>query len=284
MSHGMRRRRAYEKIFRYTCLGLSMLGFFVLAVLLWYILKDGLPWLSINFFKNYPSRHAEQAGIYAAIWGSLWLMLLTAVISIPLGVATAFYLEEYMPNNRFSDIVQINIATLAGMPSIVYGLLGLAIFVRAMGLGRSLLAGALTLSLLILPVIVISAQGAIRAVPRTLRDAAYALGARKYQVILGQVLPAATPGIMTGIILALSRAMGETAPLVLIGALSYVAFTPKNLMDGFTSLPVQVFNWAARPSEDFHGVAAAGIIVLMVFLFIMNSIAIMIRNRSQRYR
>lgn len=284
MSHGMRRRRAYEKIFRYTCLSLSLLGFFVLAVLLWYILKDGLPWLSINFFKNYPSRHAEQAGIYAAIWGSLWLMLLTAIISIPLGVATAFYLEEYMPNNRFSDIVQINIATLAGMPSIVYGLLGLAIFVRAMGLGRSLLAGALTLSLLILPVIVISAQGAIRAVPRTLRDAAYALGARKYQVILGQVLPAATPGIMTGIILALSRAMGETAPLVLIGALSYVAFTPKNLMDGFTSLPVQVFNWAARPSEDFHGVAAAGIIVLMVFLFIMNSIAIMIRNRSQRYR
>lgn len=283
MSKGMRRRRAYEKIFRYLCFGLSVFGFFVLAVLLWYILKDGLPWLSTNFFTNFPSRHAKEAGIYAAIWGSFWLMLLTAIFAIPVGVATAFYLEEYMPSNRFSDIVQINIATLAGMPSIVYGLLGLAIFVRYMNLGRSLLAGALTLSLLILPVIVISAQGAIRAVPRTLRDAAYALGARKWQVILGQVLPAASPGIMTGIILALSRAMGETAPLVLIGALSYVAFTPKSLMDSFTSLPVQVFNWAGRPSADFHGVAAAGIIVLMIFLFCMNSIAIMIRNRSQRY-
>lgn len=283
MSHGMRRRRHLEKLFRILCLVFSMFGFFILAVLLWYILKDGLPWLSINFIKNYPSRHADQAGIYAAIWGSFWLMLLTALIAIPIGVATAFYLEEYMPSNKFSDIVQINIATLAGMPSIVYGLLGLAIFVRYMNLGRSLLSGALTLSLLILPVIVISSQGAIRSVPRTLRDAAYALGARKWQVILGQVLPAASPGIMTGIILALSRAMGETAPLVLIGALSYVAFTPKSLMDSFTSLPVQVFNWAGRPSEDFHGVAAAGIIVLMIFLFCMNSIAIMIRNRSQRY-
>lgn len=283
MIRDMRRRRVYEKIFRYLCFGLSALGFFILAVLLWYILKDGLPWLSVNFFTNFPSRHAKEAGIYAAMWGSFWLMLLTAVISIPIGVATAFYLEEYMPNNRFSDVVQINIATLAGMPSIVYGLLGLAIFVRYMNLGRSLIAGALTLSLLILPVIIISAQGAIRAVPRTLRDAAYALGARKWQVILGQVLPAASPGIMTGIILALSRAMGETAPLVLIGALSYIAFTPKSLMDSFTSLPVQVFSWAGRPSEDFHGIAAAGIIVLMVFLFCMNSIAIMIRNRSQRY-
>ncbi|MEK6556394.1 MAG: phosphate ABC transporter permease PstA [Bdellovibrionota bacterium] len=233
---------------------------------------------------NFPSRKATQAGIYAAIWGSVWIMCLTALISVPVGIATAFYLEEYMPEGKFSDLVQVNIATLAGMPSIIYGLVGLTVFVRAFGMGKSVLAGALTLSLLILPVIVISAQGAIRAVPRTLRDAAYALGARKWQVTLGQVLPAAASGIMTGIILALSRAMGETAPLILIGALSYVAFVPESMNDSFTVLPVQIFNWAGRPSADFHGLAAAGIIVLMVFLFILNLVAIVIRERAQRYK
>ena len=280
----MRRRRWIERIFRWTCFSLSFIGIAVLATLVFFILKDGLPWLTPHFLTNFPSRRASQAGIYAAIWGSFWIMILTALISVPIGIATAFYLEEYMPQGKFSDLVQVNIATLAGMPSIIYGLLGLAIFVRALGMGKSLLAGALTLSLLILPVIVISAQGAIRAVPRTLRDAAYALGARKWQVTLGQVLPAAAPGIMTGIILALSRAMGETAPLILIGALSYVAFVPEGINDSFTVLPVQIFNWAGRPSEDFHGIAAAGIIVLMVFLLVLNLAAIVIREKAQRYK
>jgi phosphate transport system permease protein len=280
----LRRRRIIEKIFRVACFILSFVGISVLAILLYTILRDGLPWLSSHFLTNFPSRKASQAGIYAAIWGSFWIMLLTALISVPIGIATAFYLEEYMPEGKFSDLVQVNIATLAGMPSIIYGLVGLTVFVRSFGMGKSVLAGALTLSLLILPVIVISAQGAIRAVPRTLRDAAYALGARKWQVTLGQVLPAAAPGIMTGIILALSRAMGETAPLILIGALSYVAFVPESINDSFTVLPVQIFNWAGRPSPDFHGIAAAGIIVLMVFLFFLNLIAIVIRERAQRYK
>ncbi len=263
---------------------MAFLGIAVLAILLYTILREGLPWLAPHFLTNFPSRKATQAGIYAAIWGSVWIMCLTALISVPVGIATAFYLEEYMPEGKFSDLVQVNIATLAGMPSIIYGLVGLTVFVRAFGMGKSVLAGALTLSLLILPVIVISAQGAIRAVPRTLRDAAYALGARKWQVTLGQVLPAAASGIMTGIILALSRAMGETAPLILIGALSYVAFVPESMNDSFTVLPVQIFNWAGRPSADFHGLAAAGIIVLMVFLFILNLVAIVIRERAQRYK
>lgn len=278
----IKRRRFYEKFFRIICFVLAWTGVAVLSVLLYTIVRDGWPWLSKHFFTNFPSRFPHKAGIYVAIWGSVWTMLLTAFFSIPLGVATAFYLEEYMKKNRFYEIVNVNIATLAGMPSIVYGLLGLAIFVRFFGFGKSLLAGSLTLSLLVLPVIIIAAQGAIRAVPRTLRDAAYALGARKWQVTLGQVLPAALPGIMTGIILALSRAMGETAPLILIGALSYVAFVPEDIMDSFTALPVQIFNWIGRPQAAFHGLAAAAIIVLVVFLFLLNSVAIMIRNKGSK--
>jgi len=279
-----RRRHRQDLIFRYMATALSWMAVLLLSVLLFSILRDGWHTLKPHFFTSFPSRVPGQAGIYAALHGSFWVMLLTAGISIPIGVSTAVYLEEYAPRSRWSDLVQINIATLAGMPSIVYGLLGLALFVRYLGFDRSILAGALTMSLLVLPTIIIAAQGAIRAVPVSLREAAYGLGARRYQVVFGQVVPAAIPGIMTGIILALSRAMGESAPLILIGALSYVAFTPKSIMDPFTVLPVQIFNWAGRPQPAFHEIAAGAIIVLIVFLFALNLTAVIIRNRFQRYK
>ena len=211
-------------------------------------------------------------------------MLLTALFSIPVGVATAICLEEYLPKNKWTYFLQINISNLAGMPSIIYGLLGLAIFVRFFAFDRSILSGSLTLALLILPVIIVASQGAIRAVPMTLREAAYALGVYKWQTLFGQVLPAALPGIMTGVILALSRAIGETAPLIIVGALSYVAFVPESMMDPFTVLPIQIYNWAGRPQEAFHELAAGGIIVLLGLLLSMNTVAVMIRNKFQRYR
>lgn len=280
----MNARKAREKIFRGMAFGFSWFSVFILLVLIGSILSEGIHVLKPHFFTNFPSRFPEQAGISAAIIGSIWIMSLTALISIPIGVTTALYLEEYAPQNRLSDLVQINIATLAGMPSIVYGLLALTFFVRFLNLDRSILSGALCMSLLVLPTIIIASQGAIRAVPHTLRDAAYALGARRYQVVFGQVLPAAVPGIMTGIILAISRAMGEAAPLILLGALSYVAFLPESWRDSFTVLPVQIFNWAGRPQPAFHELAAGAIIVLIVFLFALNLGAIIIRNRFQRYK
>lgn len=278
------KRRLFERAFRIYCALFSILAVSVLFILLGSILHDGWSVLKPHFFTSFPSRMPSKAGIYAAIWGSVWVMLATAIISIPLGVLTAVYLEEYAPRRKWVSFVQMNIATLAGLPSIVYGLLGLAVFVRYMQLERSVISGALTMSLLVLPTIIISTQGVIRAVPITLREAAYALGARRYQVVFGQVLPAAVPGIMTGIILAMSRAMGESAPLILIGALSYVAFLPESPMDSFTVLPVQIFNWAGRPQPEFHSIAAGAIIVLIVFLFIMNLGAVIIRNRFQRYK
>jgi phosphate transport system permease protein len=280
----MMSRRQREKLFRGLSVGFAWLSVAVLIVLLGAILKDGWSVLKPHFFTNFPSRFPEKAGIYAPIVGSFWVIGLTALISIPIGVSTALYLEEYAPRNRFFDIVQINISTLAGMPSIVYGLLGLSVFVRFFNFERSILSGALCMSLLVLPTIIIAAQGAIRAVPQSLRDAAFALGAYRYQVVFGQVLPAAMPGIMTGIILAISRAMGESAPLILIGALSYIAFLPKSIMDSFTVLPVQIFNWAGRPQQEFHELAAGAIIVLIALLFLLNLTAVIIRNRFQRYK
>lgn len=277
-------RRQREKAFRFIAFALSWFSVFVLVLLLGSIVVDGWRTIQPHFFINFPSRFPSKAGIYAALVGSFWVISLTALISIPVGVFTALYLEEYAKKCFWSDLVQVNIATLAGMPSIVYGLLGLALFVRWMGFDRSILSGALCMSLLVLPTIIIAAQGAIRAVPQTLRDAAFALGARRYQVVLGQVLPASLPGIMTGVILAISRAMGESAPLILIGALSYVAFLPSSIMDSFTVLPVQIFNWAGRPQPEFHSIAAGASLVLIVFLFALNFSAVIIRNRFQRYK
>lgn len=280
----LKKRKAKEKLFRWCAFSFSWISVIILIVLLGSILNDGLHVLKPHFFTNFPSRFPTKAGIYAPMVGSLWVMLLTAVISIPIGVSTALFLEEYAPKNKLSDLIQVNIATLAGMPSIVYGLLALAAFSRLFKFGNSILSAGLCMSLLVLPTIIIASQGAIRAVPNSLREAAYALGVRRYQAVFGQVLPAAVPGIMTGIILAMSRAMGESAPLILLGALSYVAFLPASIMDSFTVLPVQIFNWAGRPQPEFHDIAAGAIIVLIFFLFALNFTAVIIRNRFQRYK
>jgi phosphate transport system permease protein len=264
-------------IFAYTALG-------VLAVLVIDVFLDALPRLNIRFLTSYPSRIAENSGILPALVGSLWVGSLTALISFPLGVLTGVYMEEYAKRNIFTEILDINISNLAGVPSIIYGLLGLEVFVRFMGLGRSIIAGALTLSLLVLPIIVISTREAIRAVPEIIREASYALGATKWQTVFYQVLPAAMPGILTGFILAISRALGESAPLITIGALTFIAFLPESIFDPFTVLPIQIFNWISRPQREFASNAAAGIIVLLILVFSLNFIAIYLRAKYEKLR
>lgn len=260
-----------------TCFSLLVLG-----VLIYRILSEGLPYLSLDFITNFASRMPERAGIWAALLGTIWVMAVTAPVSFILGVGTAIYLEEYARKNAFTKFVQINISNLAGVPSIVFGLLGLTIFVRLLGLGSSVLAGGLTMSLLILPVIVVASQEAIRTVPREIREASFGMGATKWQTIRRIVFPAALPGILTGTILALSRAVGETAPLLVLGALAYVAFVPENIFSQFTVLPIQLYNWTSRPQEEFHMIAASGIIILLIILLIMNSIAVLIRNKFHK--
>jgi phosphate transport system permease protein len=258
-----------------------VLAIAVLAVLLVDMTREGIGRLSWDFINSFPSRKPEQAGIKAALFGTLWLMGLTAAFAVPIGIGAALYLEEYASRNWLNRIIQTNIANLAGVPSIVYGILGLALFVRTMSLGRSVLAGSLTMALLVLPIVIIASQEALRAVPKSLREAAYGVGASRWQVVFHQVLPAAMPGILTGIILALSRAIGEAAPLIMIGALAFVPFVPHSPMDSFTVLPIQIFNWASRPQAAFGKDAAAAIIVLLVVLLSMNAIAIILRNRFQ---
>jgi len=276
-----RRRRVKGVVFAWLCGAATLVGVAALAVLLVDVLVDGLGRLDVRFLTSFASRLPERAGIKAALAGSVWILGLTAVISFPVSVAAAIYLEEYAPRGWVTRSIQTNIANLAGVPSIVYGLLGLALFVRALGLQRSVISGALTLSLLIMPVIIMAAQEAIRAVPRTIREAAYGLGATRWQVVRYQVLPMAVPGIMTGTILALSRAVGETAPLIMVGAAGFVAFTPRGLTDQFTVLPLQIYNWVSRPQDEFRELAAAGIIVLLMLLLTMNAVAIILRNRAQ---
>ncbi|WLD92078.1 phosphate ABC transporter permease PstA [Alkalihalobacillus sp. AL-G] len=260
----------------------TMFGLVVLGILIYRMITQGIGFLSIDFFINFASRFADQAGIKAAIIGTLWLMAVTIPVSLILGVGTALYLEEYAAKNRFTRLIQVNISNLAGVPSIVFGLLGLTIFVRLAEMGRSVLAGGYTLSLLILPVIVVASQEAIRSVPKEMRDASFAMGATKWQTIRRVVLPAAIPGILTGSILAFSRAIGETAPLIVVGALTYVAFLPESVFSGFTAMPIQIYNWVTRPQVEFQQLAAAGIIVLLVMLIILNSIAVLIRNKFQK--
>ena len=262
----------------------TVFGIVVLITLLVDIVIQGWPWLDATFLTSYPSRFPEQAGIKSALVGSLWLIGLTALFSVPVGVASAVYLEEYAPRNWFFRMVQVNISNLAGVPSVLYGILGLAVFVRYLVLDNSLLAGALTMSLLILPIVIISSQEALRAVPQGIRESAFALGATRWQVIWNHVLPIATPGIMTGVILSLSRAIGETAPLILIGVLSFAPFLPVSIMDQFAALPIQIFNWTSLPQQEFHALAAAAIIVLMIMLFAMNLTAILLRNYFKRHR
>ncbi len=280
----LRRRKRHERWFAHLCRGMCLAAIVLLLVLLISIAIQGLSGLSWQFLNHFPSRRASSAGVKSALFGTIYIMFLTAAVSVPLGVAAAIYLEEYAKPSRLNTLIEININNLAGVPSIVYGMLGLVLFVRGLGLGRSLVAGALTLTLLILPVIIIASREAIRAVPLSLRQASFALGATRWQTVRHHVLPAASPGILTSIILALSRAIGETAPLIMLGALTYVAFVPTSLRSGFTVLPIQIYNWASRPQQEFHAVAASGIIVLLVILLSMNAVAIIIRNRAERNR
>jgi len=263
----------------------TLLGVLVLLTLLVDVAVKGLPWLSAEFLTATPvAADAERAGIWPAILGSLFLMVLTAGFAVPVGVGAAIWLEEYAPRGWLARIVQININNLAGIPSVIYGILGLGVFVYALGLGNSVVSAALTLSLLVLPIIVISSQEALRAIPGGIRESAFALGATRSQVIFSHLVPLALPGILTGVILALSRAVGETAPLVLVGASLAISFGPAHLLDEFTALPMLIFLWTEEPGADFQAVAAAAILVLMAFLLLMNLSAILLRNHFERNR
>lgn len=262
-------------------LGATLIGLLVLAILLADILRDGLGRLSWDFLTGPPSRHAENAGIFPALAGTAWVIAVTTVLAVPTGIGAAVYLEEYGDRGWWARLIEINIANLAGVPSVIYGLLALGLFVRTLGFGRSVLAGAATLALLVLPVVILASREALRAVPPSLREASYALGATRWQTIWHQVLPVALPGMLTGTILALSRAIGETAPLLAIGALTYVPFAPDGIRSPFTALPIQVFNWMSRPQEAFLENAAAGIMVLLVLLLGMNGFAAWLRDRWQ---
>ena len=274
------RRRFVGGIYYGVFLAAVMVGIVSLFVLLIQTAIQGLPWLDFDFLMNYMSRKPELAGIKAAIMGTIITIVFTALFTVPIGVGAAIYLEEYAPKNRLTQIIEINISNLAGVPSVVYGLLGLGVFVQLMSLGKVVLAGALTLTLLVLPIVILASREAIRAVPNEYRLGAFALGADQWQVIKGTVLPSALPGILTGTILALSRAIGEAAPILVISGLVYVTFVPGPL-DRFTVLPLQIFTWVGRPQEEFRSLAAAGIIVLLFILLSMNAVAVLVRNKYQ---
>ncbi|HYC86480.1 MAG TPA: phosphate ABC transporter permease PstA [Chryseosolibacter sp.] len=274
--------RLKDTAFKYTGISATLSGIVILLIFIGNILIEGVARIDWEFLTNLPSRRAAKAGILTAWTGTAWILGLTAIIAIPIGVAAGIYLQEYGKKNRFARIVELNIANLAGVPSIIYGLLGLEIFVRVLAFGGSLLAGAFTLALLILPIIIVATREALKAVPSSLREASFGMGATKWQTIWYQVLPAAKGGILTGIILALSRAVGETAPLIVIGALAYVPFVPDSPMDEFTVLPIQIFNWVSRPQEAFLVNSAAAIIILLIITFVMNGIAVFLRNKWQK--
>lgn len=288
-----------DKSFSFLGVIAILFGLAVLVILLVDVFIDGYQKISWDFMTSYPSRKPQQAGILSAWVGTVWIMVTTAAICIPLGMGAGIYMEEYAPKTKLNSFIEINIANLAGVPSIIYGILGLGLFVRFMNLGQSVLAGGLTLGLLILPIVIISTREALKAVPFSIREASYALGADKWQTVRHQVLPAAFSNILTGIILALSRAVGETAPLIMIGALTYIPFLPQNpvffaqrfpyielswqgLFDPFTVLPIQIFNWVSRPQKGFIACAAGGIIVLLAITLLMNAVAIYLRHKKQK--
>jgi phosphate transport system permease protein len=260
----------------------TFLGIFILGILIYNVVKIGATRINWDFLTSLPSRKPEKAGIYTAIIGTLDLMLLTIIFAIPVGIGAGIYLEEYAKKSRFSSILEINISNLAGVPSIIYGLLGLGIFVRFFGFGGSILSGSLTLSLLILPIIIVATREAIKAVPHSLKEASYGLGASKWQTIKNVVLPSSFGGILTGIILSLSRAIGETAPLIVVGAMAYVPFVPHSVFDTFSVLPMQIFSWTTRPQQGFAIAASAAIIILLIITFVMNGIAVYFRNKWQK--
>jgi phosphate transport system permease protein len=280
-------RYGLDRLFRWATWVAAFVGVVFLAILVVDVLIDGLPRLNWQFLTSFPSRKPAAAGLLSSLVGTLWLLATVALVAFPIGVGAGIFLEEFAAQSKFAQIVEINIANLAGVPSIIYGLLGLQVFVRWMQPitgGRSVLAGGLTLALLVLPIIIVATRESLRTVPDSVRLAGYALGATKWQTIREHVLPAAFAGILTGTILALSRAIGETAPLVTIGAMTFVSYLPNGFQSSFTALPIQVYNWISRPQADFHVNAAAAIIVLLVVLLTMNAAAVMIRNRFQQNR
>ena len=277
-------RQNAGKVFLAICLAATLSGIVALVVLLITVAADGIGRLSWDFLTSFPSRFAERAGIKAALAGTLWVMFFTAFFAVPVGIGAAIYLEEFAPRNFLTKAIETNINNLAGVPSIIYGILGLALFVRTLDLGRSVLAGSMTMALLVLPIIIVAAREGLRSVPPSIREASLALGATPWQTLRFQVLPPAAPAMLTGVILALSRAIGETAPLIVMGALTFVAFTPDGPLSSFTVLPIQIFNWVSRPQEAFQVTAAAGIIVLLIVLLTMNAIAIGLRNYFERKR
>lgn len=278
------RRHARGRLLHAVALAATSVGLLVLAILLVQVAVQAAPWLRPELLTEYPSRIASRAGLLAALAGTFWLMLATAAFAVPVGIGAAVYLEEYARPGPLVRLIQLNIANLAGVPSVIYGVLGLALFVRALSLGASYVAGGLTLGLLVLPTIVIATQEALRAVPVGLREAAYGVGATRWQTVRHHLLPAAAPGALTGVILALSRAIGDTAPLLVVGAATFLAFLPASPLDPFSALPVQIYNWTARPQADFQGLAAAGIVVLMGALLAMNGLALWLRHRAERHR
>jgi len=302
-----KRRFMKDRLFVVMCLGVTCLSVLVLATLLFAIVYNGLEYLRPEFLTSYPSRFAEKAGFKGAMWGSLWLVVICGATALPLGIGAAIYLEEFAPRNRFTHFIQLNISNLAGVPSIVYGIIGLTAFGYMFGVfgspkdpwwqttddtmswyyirlpfGGSVLAGGLTLMLVILPIVVIASREALRAVPDSLREGALAAGATRWQMVSRMTLPAAVPGIMTGIILSISRAIGEAAPILVIGGVLFVTFTPANLMDDFAAMPLQIYQWASRPQPEFMKVAASGIVVLLSILLVFNAAAVIVRQKFQK--
>jgi len=278
-------RHFLDRVFAAVVFVATLFGLVVLGVLLVDILRDGVPRLSWEFIRGFPSSDAESSGIWPALLGSVWLLSITALVSVPLGIGAAIYLEEYAADNWLTRIVEVNISNLAGVPSIIYGLLGLGLFVeflRPLTGGQSIISGALTLSLLILPVIIITSREALRAIPNAVREGGYALGATRWEIIRSHLLPMAIPGTVTGTILALSRAIGEAAPLIVVGASLYITFTPLGPRDQYGALPIQIYDWIGRPQDEFKVLAAAGIVILMAVLLLANSFAIWLRNRYQQ--
>lgn len=276
------KNRLKDKLFQYIGIISTFIGLLLLAVFIFNILQTGLQRLDWNFLTSLPSRFTEKAGIYTALMGTFWMLILTIIISVTLGVSAGIYLEEYSKKGFFSRMLEINISNLVGVPSVIYGILGLSLFNRTLGLGGSLLAGSMTLSLLIIPVIIVTTRESLKAVPKTIKEAAYALGATRWQTIWKQLLPASSGSIVTGVILALARAIGEAAPLIVVGALVYVPFAPTSPMDDYTLLPIQIFNWTSRPQVEFQANASAGIIVLLFITFFMNGVCIYLRNKWQK--
>lgn len=278
-----KRRRTVDRMFTYAALAAALTCVLILVILVVKLFLDGIGHLNWHFISSPPTRKASEAGILTPLIGSLVVMVITTLISVPVGVGAAIWLEEFnTKRTRFTEFIQLNIANLAGVPSIVYGILGLAFFVRTMNLGRSVLAGGLTMSILILPMVIIVSQEALRAVPRSYREGSLALGATRWQTISKQVLPSALPGILTGLILSISRAIGETAPLIVVGAAGYINYIPSKLSDSYTVLPLQIFNWARNPNPEVNANAASAILFLMVLLLAMNSFAIYMRARASK--